>query len=119
MSANGIKAKKRKFRATTDSNHSHPVAPNLLERDFTAQEPNQRWLADLTYIPTGEGWLYLAAVLDLHSRLIVGWSLSSRMSREAMSDIFWFIEVFYSRSRRHSALGYLTPTEYEIVRLAA
>ena len=67
---------KRKFVVTTDSNHSQPVAENILERDFNATAPNQKWLTDITYILTREGWLYLAAVLDVYSRKIVGWSTS-------------------------------------------
>ena len=201
MCENGIRAKqKRKFKVTTDSKHSHPVALNLLARDFEATAPNQKWAADITYIPTTEGWLYLAAIMDLYSRMIVGWSMSSRMTRrpvldaldmavgrrrpgpgllhhsdrgsqyacgdyqealrghgmlcsmsrkgdcwdnapmesffhtlktelvnhrryqtrwEAKADIFEYIEVFYNRARRHSALGYQTPAEYEMGKLAA
>ncbi len=63
---------------TTDSKHAHPVASNRLDRQFTAQHPNQKWVADITYIPTQNGWLYLAAVLDLFSRRIVGWAMSAR-----------------------------------------
>ena len=64
----------RRFQTTTDSNHAKPIAPNLLDRDFAATRPNQKWATDITYIWTGEGWLYLAAVMDLYSRRIVGWS---------------------------------------------
>jgi len=70
---------KRKFVVTTDSNHNLPVADNLLGRDFIAAKPNQKWVADITYIPTKEGWLYLAGVMDLFSRRIVGWSMSDRI----------------------------------------
>ena len=182
----------RKFRvSTTDSRHSHPVAENLLpETEFN--RPNQVWVADITYIPTDEGWLYLASIMDLFSRLIVGWSLKSTLRTELVEDalrmalgrrpvpelhhsdrgsqyaskvyrdlmtengitcsmsgkgncydnaakesffhtlkvelvhheryqtraearasVFEYIEVFYNRQRRHSALGYLTPTEFE------
>jgi putative transposase len=73
---------KRHYRVTTDSNHDFTVAPNHLARDFTATAPDQRWVADITYIRTAEGWLYLAVVLDLYSRAIVGWSMSHRMNRE-------------------------------------
>jgi transposase InsO family protein len=77
MRAGGIRARqKRKFKVTTDSKHCHPVAPNLLERDFEAQAPNQKWVADITYIPIRGGWLYLAAILDLYSRCVVGWSIA-------------------------------------------
>jgi len=201
MRAGGIRAKqKRKFKATTDSRHSHPVAPNLLARDFEASAPNQKWVADITYIPTREGWLYLAAILDLHSRYVVGWSMDGRMNRrlvldalhmavgrrrpgpgllhhsdrgsqyacgdyqealtahgmlcsmsrkgdcwdnapmesffhtfktelihhrdyqtrwEAKADIFEYIEVFYNRGRRHSALRFIAPAEYEMLNLVA
>ena len=75
--------KRRRFRVvTTDSKHAHPVAPNVLERDFTATMPNQKWLADLTYVPTAEGWLYLALILDLFSRKMVGWAMSDSMPQE-------------------------------------
>ena len=67
---------------TTNSRHAFPVAPNLLNRQFTASRPNQVWLADLTYIPTGEGWLYLAAVMDLHTRKVVGWSMRDHLRAE-------------------------------------
>jgi transposase InsO family protein len=83
MHENNIKAKqKRKYKATTNSNHNHPVNPNLLQRKFDAEAPNQKWLADITFIPTREGWLYLAAILDLYSKMIVGWSMSSRMTEK-------------------------------------
>lgn len=201
MRENGIRAKqKRKFKATTDSKHSQPVAPNLLERDFAAAAPDQKWVADITYIPTREGWLYLAAILDLYSRYVVGWSMAGRMNRrlvldaldmavgrrrpepgllhhsdrgsqyasgdyqkalnthgmvcsmsrkgdcwdnapmesffhtlktelvhhrdyqtrwEAKADIFEYIEVFYNRNRRHSALGLITPADFERMKMAA
>jgi transposase InsO family protein len=195
MRQHGIAAKtKRKFRCTTDSNHDHPVADNLLDRQFEPTTANQVWVADITYVATRAGWLYLAAVEDLYSRQIVGWSmgehLGSRlvvdalemavarrlpgeglvahsdrgsqyasahyqrllerhgiacsMSRrgncwdnapmesffaslkkelvhqedyqtraEARASVFEYIEVFYNRVRRHSALGYRSPVEYE------
>jgi transposase InsO family protein len=81
MHAAGLRAKRsRRFRATTKRNKSHRPAPNRLKRDFSAQRPNQKWLADITYIPTLEGWLYLAAILDLYNRQIVGWAMSNRMT---------------------------------------
>ena len=73
---------KQRYRVTTQSNHGFRVAPNQLEREFTADKPNQRWVADITYIRTQEGWLYLAAVMDLYSKAIVGWSMSERLNRE-------------------------------------
>ena len=72
----------RRFKTTTRRNKKHPVAPNLLRRDFETERPNQKWLTDITYIATGEGWLYLAAVLDLHARRIVGWAMSDRMTTD-------------------------------------
>ncbi len=195
MRQQGIAAKtKRKFRCTTDSNHDQPVAENILDRQFEPTAVNQVWVADITYVPTRQGWLYLAAVEDLYSRQIVGWSMSERitsrlvvdalemaitrrlpgegllthsdrgsqyasdhyqrllerhaitcsMSRrgncwdnapmesffatlkkelihhedyqtraEARASIFEYIEVFYNRVRRHSALDYRSPVEYE------
>jgi transposase InsO family protein len=192
----GLSAKQsRKFKiSTTDSNHDQPIAPNLLERDFTAKRSNRKWLGDITFIPTAEGWLYLAVILDLYSRRIVGWAMAASletslvlaalrmaldtrqpepgllhhsdrgsqyasqdyrdlltkyqiqpsMSRkgncydnapmesffgtlktelihhrhyltrlEAKTDIFEYIEVFYNRYRRHSAIGYLAPVAFE------
>jgi transposase InsO family protein len=197
MRHHGLAAKtRRKFRATTDSAHDRPVAPNVLGRQFAAAAPNQRWVADLTYLPTREGWLYLAAVEDLYSRRVVGWSMGERldsrlvvdaldmavrqrlpgaglvahsdrgcqyasdhyrrllaahritcsMSRkgdcwdnapmesffatlkkelthhedyqtrdDARASVFAYIEGFYNRVRRHSALGYVSPEAYEQV----
>jgi transposase InsO family protein len=191
----GLRSKaKRKFVVTTDSNHTHPIAENLVARDFAASAPNEKWVADITYIRTREGWLYLAAVMDLFSRRIVGWSFSTHidaalvcealksallrrhpgsdlvhhsdrgaqyaslvfqdllavhgiscsMSRkgdpwdnacmesffdklksecfgdnvfntfaEAERELFWYIEVFYNRVRRHASLGYVSPATYE------
>ena len=180
---------------TTDSRHDLPIAPNLLDRNFVADAPNRIWLADITYVETDQGWLYLAAILDLYSRRIVGWAMadhlradlplaalrmaisaqrpgaglihhsdrgvqyasseyrnalqsagfSASMSRkgdcydnapmesffhtlktelvhhtqyatraDAMRDIFAYIEGFYNRTRRHSAIGYISPVEMEL-----
>ena len=83
----GVRVKKKKrFRITTDSRHNLPVAPNLLQRQFDVPEPNCAWVGDITYIWTSEGWLYLATVMDLFSRQIVGWSLQSRMTQRLVSD---------------------------------
>jgi transposase InsO family protein len=179
---------------TTDSAHPYPVAPNLLEQDFSASRPNEKWSGDITYIPTAQGWLYLAVILDLYSRRIVGWAMSDSLERhlviaalymaiqrrqpppgllhhsdrgsqyasddyqavltqaqmqcsmsragncydnapiesffgslktelvhhshyqtkaEAKTDIFEYIEVFYNRIRRHSALAYQSPVNFE------
>lgn len=88
MRTHGIKPRyHRKFRpTTTDSAHSFPVAPNLLDRHFEAVAPNRVWVADITYIPTREGWMYLAVLLDLFSRAVVGWAMSSRITRELAMD---------------------------------
>ena len=87
MKAHGIRAKApRRFVRTTDSNHRLPVAENLLNRDFEPSKPNAAWSADITYIPTREGWLYLAVVEDLFSRRIVGWSMSETMESRLVVD---------------------------------
>jgi putative transposase len=194
MKANGIRARhKRRYKATTDSKHALPVAPNLLDRQFETSAPDLVWTADITYIATREGWLYLAVVMDLYTRMIVGWSMDSRMTRElvmnalrmarfhckpkpgllhhsdrgsqycsgdyqallaeygmvasmsrkgncwdnapmesffnslknervfhedyttreqAKQDLFDYIEVFYNRRRRHSALRYKSPAQH-------
>jgi transposase InsO family protein len=194
----GIAAKtKRKFKQTTDSNHALPVAANVLDRQFDPEEPNARWCADITYVPTRAGWLYLAVVEDLFSRMVVGWAMAETMTsrlvvdalemalarrcvlkgssvlvlhsdrgsqyasehyqrrlkqeriecsmsrrgdcwdnapmesffaslkkelihhedyttrEQARASIFEYIEAFYNRVRRHSALGYIAPAEYE------
>ncbi len=189
-----IMARPRRVR-TTDSRHDLPIAANLIERNFSAAAPNQIWLADITYVETDRGWLYLATVMDLYSRRIVGWAmcdhlraglplaalamalaaqrpgaglihhsdrgvqyasaeyrqvmqsagLRASMSRkgdcydnapmesffhtlktelvyhrryatraEATRDIFAYIEGFYNRTRRHSAIGYISPIEMEL-----
>ena len=83
MRKNGIRAKtKRKFKATTLSKHNRPVAPNLLDQNFSIDRPNAVWVSDITYVPTGEGWLYLATTLDLFSRKVVGWAMDSHMKTD-------------------------------------
>lgn len=77
---------KRKFKATTDSKHNKPIAPNLLARKFNVAAVNRYWVGDITYIPTDEGWLYLATVIDLYSRKIIGWSMSNRMKAELVNN---------------------------------
>jgi putative transposase len=87
MSENGLKARqKTRFKRTTDSDHGGPVASNVLDQDFTATAPDQKWGVDISYVWTAEGWLYLAIVLDLFSRRIVGWQLSDRMKRGLAMD---------------------------------
>ena len=195
MRRDGIMAKtKRRFRVTTRSDHQLPVAPNILDRQFSAQAPDRVWLSDITYVRTQQGWLYLAAILDVYSRQIVGWSMDTylgdqlvlkalrqalgrrqstsglifhsdrgsqyasqsvrdllkeqefiqsmcgkgncydnammesffailktelvyfetyRTRTEAKQSIFEYIEVFYNRFRKHSALGYQSPAQFE------
>jgi putative transposase len=83
MRENGLKARQtRRFKRTTDSHHAFPVAPNLLEQNFSAERPNQKWAADISYVWTCEGWLYLAVILDLFARRVVGWAVSDRLHQE-------------------------------------
>jgi transposase InsO family protein len=87
MREGGLTAgRRRRVPRTTDSRHDDPVAPNLLERRFAADRPDAVWLADLSYIPTGEGWLYLAAIKDLATREIVGWSMADHLRAELACD---------------------------------
>ena len=101
MQLHGIRARcKRKFVVTTDSKHRLPIAPDLVQRNFTPTAPNQIWTGDITYIATDEGWLYLAAVIDLFSRQVVGWSMQPHMQSSLVTDALkmaWF--------RRHPAPG--------------
>jgi transposase InsO family protein len=83
MRENGIKiVRTQKHKATTDSNHTFNIAPNLLDQDFSADGINQKWAGDISYIWTSEGWLYLAVILDLYSRRVIGWAASNRMKRD-------------------------------------
>ncbi len=77
---------KRRFKVTTNSKHNNPVSPNLLQRKFNVSKPDQYWVGDITYIPTSKGWLYLATVIDLYSRKIIGWSMSHRMQASLVND---------------------------------
>ena len=95
MQQHGIRARgKRRFRVTTtDSRHDFPIAPNVLDRKFTVAAPNQAWTRDITYIATEEGWLFLAVVIDLFSRKVVGWSMRPDMQRDLVIDALemaWF-----------------------------
>ena len=128
------------IRVTTDSRNTKDVSPNLVKRRFKAQHPNACWLSDVTYIPTREGWLYLAAVLDVYSRAIVGWGMSRKgdcwdnapmesfshslktelvmhcdykTRDEARASLFDYMEVFYNRQRRHSSINYVAPLVFE------
>lgn len=87
MRLNGWRAKAaKKFKATTNSNHNLPIEPNLLMQNFKAAKPNEKWVTDITYIWTDEGWLYLATVMDLYSRMLIGWSISERMTAGLVID---------------------------------
>lgn len=88
---------------TTDSTHDRPVAANVLDRDFTATAPNRKWVADVTYVPTDEGWLYVAAVLDLCSRRIVGWSMAEHLRTELVGDALTM--ALTRRRLRHNPSG--------------
>ena len=94
MQLHGIRAKgRRRFKVTTDSGHDLPISPNLLDRQFNVAEPDRVWVGDITYIATGEGWLFLAVVIDLFSRQVVGWSLRPDMTRSIVIDALrmaWF-----------------------------
>lgn len=119
MREHGIMGKaKRRFRVTTDSNHTHPIAPNLLDRKFNVTAPDRVWVGDITYIPTDEGWVFLAVVIDLFSRQIVGWSLRDDMPRDIVIDALtmaWFKRnpgkntglIFHSdRGSQYASEGY-------------
>lgn len=87
MRENGLRAKgRRKYKHTTDSNHKLPVAPNLLKQNFHADQPDTVWVSDITYIWTLEGWMYLAVIIDLFSRKVVGWTLADRMTASLVCD---------------------------------
>lgn len=87
MAAAGIYCKtKSKFKVTTDSKHNKPISPNLLQRQFDVIQPDKYWVGDITYIPTKEGWLYLATVIDLYSRQVIGWSMSNHMKTKLINN---------------------------------
>jgi transposase InsO family protein len=89
MRENNIRSNaKKKFKVTTDSKHMMPVADNQMQRDFSPEQKNQAWCGDITYIRTDEGWLYLATVIDLYSRKVIGWSLDKNMTRQLVIDAF-------------------------------
>lgn len=89
MRENGLYARqKRRFKRTTDSQHAFPVAPNIIDQDFAATGPNQKWGVDISYVWTREGWLYLAVVIDLFSRRVVGWDTSDWLHRDWPSTLF-------------------------------
>jgi putative transposase len=101
MKINGIVSKmKKKFKATTNSKHNLPVAENLLSQNFKTEKPNTIWTSDITYISTLEGWLYLVVILDLHSRQVVGWAMSDRLTSG-----FVVKALYQAIGRRHPASG--------------
>lgn len=95
------RSKRRRVR-TTKRDETHPVVPNLLDRDFHAEEPNKKWVADITYIPTKQGWLYLSVVLDLYSRMVVGWSMSGNCDEQLVERA-----LKHALARRHPHAGLL------------
>jgi transposase InsO family protein len=107
MKDNGLRAKAaKKYKATTNSNHSLPVAPNLLEQDFTADAPDQKWVSDITYIWTEQGWLYLAVVLELYSRRVIGWAIGERMTATLVCDA-----LIMALWRRHLPKGVIVHSD--------
>ncbi len=107
MKDNGLRAKAaKKYKATTNSNHSLPVAPNLLEQNFTADAPDQKWVSDITYIWTEEGWLYLAVVLELYSRRVIGWAIGERMTAALVCDA-----LIMALWRRHMPKGVIVHSD--------
>lgn len=103
MRVHGLAARRRRrFRVTTQSRHPFPIAPNVLARQFDRAHPDQAWVTDITYIPTGEGWLYLAVILDLCSRFAVGWAMSARITDELTLDALGM-----ALARRRPPLGLL------------
>ncbi len=94
MKAAGIRAKrKRKFVTTTDSRHGYPVAPNVLNREFTVASSGQVWVSDITYIRTSKGWLYLTVIIDLFDRKVVGWAMSKGLSAEETTITSWRMAI--------------------------
>lgn len=85
--------RKRKFKHTTDSNHSYPIAPNKLNRQFTTTRPNEVWVSDITYIETSQGWLYLTDIIDLFDRKVIGWAMSEDMTAESTVIEAWYMAV--------------------------
>jgi transposase InsO family protein len=107
MRARGIRAKGRKrfVPRTTDSAHASPVADNALARDFAADAPDRKWAADITYVPTGEGWLYVAGVLDLCTRRLVGWAMADHMETGLVADALRMALARRRRRRRRPEAG--------------
>src|SRR3989442_7051779 len=107
MRVRGLAARRRRrFRVTTHSRHPFPIAPNVLARRFERAAPDQAWVTDITYIPTGEGWLYLAGILDLYSRFAVGWAMSERIT-----DALTLHALGQAFARRRPPPGPLPPSD--------
>jgi len=107
MKTQGWRAKARKkYKATTHSNHTLPVAPNLLAQNFEADAPDQKWVSDITYIWTDEGWLYLAVVLELYSRRVIGWAIAERMTAKLVCDA-----LIMALWRRHLPQGVIVHSD--------
>jgi putative transposase len=107
MRENGWKSKVvKKYKATTNSNHNLPVAENILNREFSAERPNQKWVSDITYVPTDEGWLYVAGVLDLYGREMVGWAMGDRMTKELVLNA-----LKQAKTRRGNPKGVLAHSD--------
>ena len=120
MRAQALRARPRRRALPKDDGErsASAISPNVLDRQFTADLPNRKWIADFTYVWTAEGWLYVAAVIDLFSRRVVGWSMKAEMNVQlaadaARADVFDYIEQFYNTVRRHSTIGYVSPVEFE------
>lgn len=93
----------RKFKATTNSKHNLPVFDNLLQQNFSASAPNQKWVGDITYLWTEEGWLYLAVIIDLFSRQVIGWSMNERMTADLACDALRM--AIFRRKRPKNVIG--------------
>ena len=122
MRQNGISVvRTRKHKVTTDSDHKFNIAPNLLDRDFTADGPNQKWAGDISYVWTREGWLYLAVILDLHSRRVIGWAVSNRMKRDPTARQAMFTSPRGGQSGRCKwlSLSVHRPQAASIIRIVA
>jgi putative transposase len=116
MRANAFRARPRRRGLPKDDGQRSPiVAPNVLDRQFAAERPNPKWIADFTYVWTAEGWLYVAAVIDLFSPRVVGWSMKAEMTAQLVTDALMMAIWLHRAILQHSAqtLGYLSPVEFE------
>jgi transposase InsO family protein len=110
---------RRHAQRTTRRDATAAPAADLVQRTFRVDAPDRLWIADITYLPTWQGFLYLAVVLDVFSRKVIGWAMADHLRsklvepRPRRTAVFEYLEVFYNVHRRHSALGYLSPADYE------